>query len=85
MAFGLSRGNDRRDGGKGKGETREEETEVEGDHGQEAKVKGGKAKREVNLLRRNNTEEFAKWQQVSALGHWMVMRGVIPDGVWEGW
>jgi hypothetical protein len=25
------------------------------------------------------------WQRDSAVGHWGVMRGVVPDGVWENW
>ncbi|RDW71869.1 spermine synthase [Coleophoma crateriformis] len=37
------------------------------------------------VLLRNGTERFRKWQQQSALGHWSVMRGVLPKQVWEGW
>ena len=37
------------------------------------------------LLLRNNTERFRKWQEMSALGHWAVMRTVLPKEVWENW
>jgi len=36
-------------------------------------------------LIKNNTERFRKWQEASALGHWAVMRTVVPDEVWENW
>lgn len=37
------------------------------------------------ILSRNDTERFRGWQQKSAMGHWAVMRTVIPEGIWEGW
>ncbi len=37
------------------------------------------------ILSRNDTERFRGWQQQSALGHWAVMRTVIPPLVWENW
>jgi hypothetical protein len=37
------------------------------------------------VLSRNDTERFRGWQEKSALGHWAVMRTVIPDGIWESW
>jgi hypothetical protein len=37
------------------------------------------------LLLRNDTERFRGWQQKSALGHWAVMRTVLPEEIWEGW
>jgi len=37
------------------------------------------------VLSRNDTERFKNWQQASALGHWAVMRTVLPDIVWENW
>lgn len=37
------------------------------------------------ILRRNETERLAKWHETSALGHWRVMRTVLPDAVWQAW
>jgi hypothetical protein len=37
------------------------------------------------LLLRNDTERFRAWQQTSALGHWAVMRTVLPKEIWEDW
>jgi hypothetical protein len=37
------------------------------------------------ILSRNDTERFKGWQQKSALGHWAVMRTVLPAKVWENW
>jgi hypothetical protein len=37
------------------------------------------------ILRRNATEGLAKWHEMSALGHWTVMRTVLPEVVWEAW
>ncbi|TVY73563.1 Polyamine aminopropyltransferase [Lachnellula suecica] len=37
------------------------------------------------ILSRNDTERFKSWQQQSALGHWAVMRTVLPARVWEDW
>ena len=42
-------------------------------------------KSDGGILRRNDTERFKNWQQTSALGHWAVMRTVLPDMVWENW
>jgi hypothetical protein len=39
----------------------------------------------VGILRGNETERLAKWHETSALGHWTVMRTVLPDAVWEAW
>ncbi|CAG8974515.1 hypothetical protein HYALB_00009050 [Hymenoscyphus albidus] len=40
---------------------------------------------EMEVLRKNETERFEGWQQTSAMGHWTVMRRVLPQEVWEGW
>lgn len=40
---------------------------------------------EVAVLRRNDTSALEKWHGKSALGHWEVMRVVLPDFVWESW
>ena len=37
------------------------------------------------ILRANATERFRPWQEKSAMGHWAVMRTVLPDNIWEGW
>ncbi|KAK4119302.1 S-adenosyl-L-methionine-dependent methyltransferase [Parathielavia appendiculata] len=37
------------------------------------------------ILRRNETERLVKWHEMSALGHWTVMRTVLPEAVWEAW
>ncbi|KAK0628920.1 S-adenosyl-L-methionine-dependent methyltransferase [Bombardia bombarda] len=38
-----------------------------------------------DVLRRNDTAKLVKWHETSALGHWTVMRTVLPAVVWEGW
>ncbi|EFX01413.1 spermine spermidine synthase family protein [Grosmannia clavigera kw1407] len=40
---------------------------------------------EPRLVRRNDTEQLSKWHYESALGHWQVMRRVLPAHVWELW
>ena len=30
-------------------------------------------------------KQMASWQSKSALGHWQVMRQVLPDRIWELW
>ena len=37
------------------------------------------------ILRSNETERLSKWHEMSALGHWGVMRTVLPEAVWEAW
>lgn len=37
------------------------------------------------LLMRNGTEKFREWQLRGAMGHWDVMRTVLPAEIWEGW
>lgn len=37
------------------------------------------------VLLKNDTERFRGWQQTSALGHWAVMRTVLPKEIWEDW
>ncbi|RKU49177.1 hypothetical protein DL546_008746 [Coniochaeta pulveracea] len=41
--------------------------------------------REEGVLFRNDTDKLEKWHQTSALGHWAIMRTVLPDAVWENW
>ncbi len=45
-----------------------------------AEIKG-----DGGVLSKNDTERFRPWQQKSALGHWAVMRTVIPEEIWEDW
>ena len=40
---------------------------------------------EPRLVRNNDTEQLSKWHEQSGLGHWTVMRRVIPASVWENW
>ena len=37
------------------------------------------------VLRRNDTKRVENWHQRSALGHWALMRNVLPDEIWENW
>lgn len=37
------------------------------------------------VLRKNDTAALESWHEKSALGHWVVMRTVLPDFVWENW
>ncbi|KAL8856598.1 MAG: hypothetical protein Q9178_006827 [Gyalolechia marmorata] len=38
-----------------------------------------------DVVRKNNSHVLAEAQMRSAVGHWSVMRGVLPDAVWENW
>ncbi|OAP56810.1 hypothetical protein AYL99_08922 [Fonsecaea erecta] len=40
---------------------------------------------EGGVLKSGQTKELEKWQAESALGHWVVMRTVLPDVIWENW
>ncbi len=40
---------------------------------------------EVRLVTKNDTAQLSKWHKDSALGHWEVMRRVVPAKVWENW
>jgi len=37
------------------------------------------------VLRRGETAELEKHQQIGAVSHWRIMRTVLPDKVWEMW
>ncbi|KAK5662018.1 hypothetical protein OQA88_10130 [Cercophora sp. LCS_1] len=41
--------------------------------------------REDGILTSNDTDKLVKWHEKSALGHWSVMRTVLPPLVWENW
>ncbi|KAI6246560.1 Polyamine aminopropyltransferase [Erysiphe necator] len=38
-----------------------------------------------DLLKMNDTERFQDWQRKNSLGHWSLMRTVLPPIVWEMW
>ncbi|KAI1453298.1 S-adenosyl-L-methionine-dependent methyltransferase [Annulohypoxylon moriforme] len=40
---------------------------------------------DAEILRVNETEKLAQWHDQSALGHWAVMRTVLPKHVWQQW
>jgi hypothetical protein len=40
---------------------------------------------DLGLLTFNETEKLEKWHDKGALGHWDVMRLVLPAQVWEMW
>ncbi|RFU78119.1 hypothetical protein TARUN_4110 [Trichoderma arundinaceum] len=42
-------------------------------------------KDEEGILRRNETDKFKEGQQVSAAGHWVVMRNGLSATFWESW
>lgn len=37
------------------------------------------------VLSKKNTKEIEKWHAKSAIGHWWIMRDLIPAVVWESW
>ncbi|KAK3900651.1 polyamine aminopropyltransferase [Staphylotrichum tortipilum] len=37
------------------------------------------------VLKKNETERLVKWHDMSAMGHWTIMRTVLPEVVWEAW
>lgn len=40
---------------------------------------------EEGLVTKKDAMKLEKWQQASAIGHWGVMRTVLPKEVWENW
>ena len=40
---------------------------------------------ETKLINKQTIKTLARSQEKSRLGHWHVMRGVVPDAVWENW
>lgn len=40
---------------------------------------------DIGLLRHNETSVLAKSHDSSAVGHWKIMRKVLPDTIWERW
>ncbi|KAI0129551.1 spermine/spermidine synthase [Xylariales sp. AK1849] len=39
----------------------------------------------VGIVKKNDTQTLAKWHDQTALGHWAVMRNVLPKEIWENW
>jgi hypothetical protein len=37
------------------------------------------------VLKRGQTSQLERWHRRSAVGHWRIMRTVLPDVVWENW
>jgi hypothetical protein len=37
------------------------------------------------VLKRGQTRQLEMWHRRSAVGHWSIMRTVLPDVVWENW
>lgn len=37
------------------------------------------------VLKRGQTRQLESWHRRSAVGHWRIMRTVLPDVVWENW
>ena len=37
------------------------------------------------LYKKDANDRFRLWHESSALGHWSVMRTVLPDEAWENW
>lgn len=40
---------------------------------------------EGEVLRVGKMRQLERWQRESALGHWRIMRQVLPSTVWENW
>ncbi|KAK3994620.1 S-adenosyl-L-methionine-dependent methyltransferase [Cladorrhinum sp. PSN332] len=39
----------------------------------------------TGVLRKNETERLVKWHEMSATGHWGIMRTVLNGTIWEAW
>ena len=37
------------------------------------------------IFSRVDTERLTRWQRVSAIDHWNIMKTVLPSAVWEAW
>jgi len=40
---------------------------------------------EGEILTKGSTKKMEAWHRQSAIGHWKLMRGLLPDAVWENW
>ena len=45
---------------------------------------GGNVER-LGILKRGQTQKLEAFQRESAVGHWRIMRTVLPDVIWENW
>lgn len=53
---------------------------------QQFDLEGGTGKKEMpKVLHKGKTSVLDQWQRESAVGHWKVMRQVVPSVVWEQW
>lgn len=41
--------------------------------------------KDVKIVRQNDTGILTKYHDQTALGHWSVMREVIPKNIWQNW
>lgn len=37
------------------------------------------------IITKGRTKQMEAWGRQSAVGHWKVMRGLLPAAVWENW
>ncbi|CAO1596886.1 hypothetical protein XANCAGTX0491_000714 [Xanthoria calcicola] len=51
----------------------------------EVDAAGFLGKGDADVVRKNNTHIMEASQMRGAVGHWAVMRTVVPDAVWESW
>ena len=47
--------------------------------------KGRNGDGELQVLKAGQTERLEADQKESAVGHWGIMRTVLPDVIWENW
>lgn len=40
---------------------------------------------DLEILKRGRTEKIQAFNKDSAVGHWRIMRTVLPDSLWENW
>ena len=40
---------------------------------------------ELGIIKRGQTQKLEAFQREGAVGHWGLMRTVLPDVVWENW
>lgn len=40
---------------------------------------------EIEILKRGRTKKLEALQKNSAIGHWEIMRTVLPDEIWNNW
>lgn len=47
-------------------------------------AKGGEPEG-LEILKRGSTKKIQAFHKDSAVGHWGIMRTVLPDSLWENW